>query len=185
MTTAKPKLLTADDLLRLDSQGFRGELIRGVLHETMPAGVKHGKIAIRLGGRVNSHVEQGDLGHVFGSDSGVLLERNPDTVREPDLAYVSAERLPLDSDLDGCCPVAPDLVVEIKSPSDSEREVDEEATMWLSHGVRIALVINPETATIRVRQPDRPAVILTMDDTLDVGEVLPGFSCSVREILGN
>ena len=185
MTTAKPKLLTADDLLRLDSQGVRGELIRGVLHETMPAGLRHGKIAIRLGGRMNAHVEQGDLGHVFGSDSGVLLERNPDTVREPDLAYVSAERLPLDADVDGYCPVAPDLVVEIKSPSDSDREVDEKATMWLSHGVRIALVINPEAGTIRVRRPDLPAVILTVDDTLDVGEVLPGFSCSVREILGN
>ena len=185
MTTAKPKLLTADDLLRLDSQGVRGELIRGVLHETMPAGVKHGKIAIRLGGRMDAHVEQGHLGHVFGSDSGVLLERNPDTVREPDLAYVSAERLPLDADVDGYCPVAPDLVVEIKSPSDSEREVDDKATMWLSHGVRIALVINPETGTIRVRQPNLPVVILAMDETLDVGEVLPGFNCSVREILGN
>ena len=185
MTTAKPKLLTADDLLRLDSQGVRGELIRGVLHETMPAGLRHGKIAIRLGGRMNALVEQGDLGHVFGSDSGVLLERNPDTVREPDLAYVSAERLPLDADVDGYCPVAPDLVVEIKSPSDSDREVDEKATMWLSHGVRIALVINPEAGTIRVRRPDLPAVILTVDDTLDVGEVLPGFTCAVREILGN
>ena len=107
MTTAKPKLLTADDLLRLDSQGVRGELIRGALHETMPAGVKHGKIAIRLGGRMAACVEQEHLGHVFGSDSGVLLERNPDTVREPDLAYVSAERLPLDADIDGYCPVAP------------------------------------------------------------------------------
>ena len=182
MTTAKPKLLTADDLLRLYSRGVKGELVRGVLHETMPAGVRHGKIAIRLGGRMLPHVEQGHLGHVFGSDSGVLLERNPDTVREPDLAYVSAERLPLDADLDGYCPVAPDLVVEIKSPSDSEREVEDKATMWLSFGVRMALVINPETRTIRVRQPNRPAVILTADDTLDGGEVLPGFSCPVREI---
>ena len=160
-------------------------MIRGVLHETMPAGLKHGKIAIRLGGRMLAHVEQGQLGHVFGSDSGVLLERNPDTVREPDLAYVSAERLPLNADIDGYCPVAPDLVVEIKSPSDSEQEVDDKATMWLSHGVRMALVINPETGTIRVRQPNLPAVLLTMEDTLDGGEVLPGFSCSVREILGN
>ena len=185
MTTAKPKLITAEDLLRLDSQGFRGELIRGVLHETMASGVRHGKIAMLLGSKFVTHVVPAGLGHVFGSDSGVLLERNPDTVREPDLAYVSAERLPLDADLDGYCPVAPDLVVEIKSPSDSEREVDEKATMWLSHGVQIALVINPETGTIRVRQPNLPAVVLTMDDTLDVGEVLPGFSCPVREILGN
>ena len=183
MTTAKPKLLTADDLLRLYSKGVRGELIRGVLHEKMSSGVRHGKIAIRLGARMDVHVEQGRLGHVFGSDSGVLLERNPDTVREPDLAYVSAERLPLDAELDGYCPVPPDLVVEIVSPSDSEREVDDKATMWLSFGVRMALVINSETRTIRVRRPDLPTAILTIDDTLDGGEVLPGFSCPVREIL--
>lgn len=185
MTTAKPKLMTADDLLRLYSKGVKGELIRGVLHETMAAGVRHGKIAIRLGGRMDAHAEQGRLGHVFGSDAGVLLARNPDTVREPDLAYVSAERLPLDAELDGYCPVPPDLVVEIVSPSDTEREVDDKATMWLSFGVRMALVINPETRTIRVRQPNLPTVTLTTDDTLDCGEVLPGFSCPVREILGN
>ena len=185
MTTAKPKLLTADDLLRLYSKGVKGELIRGVLHETMASGVRHGKIAMLLGAKFVTHVVPAGLGHVFGSDAGVLLETDPDTVREPDVAYVSAERLPLDADVDGYCPVAPDLVVEIKSPSDSEREVDDKATMWLHFGVRMALVINPETGTIRVRQPNLPTALLTMDDTLDCGEVLPGFSCPVREILGN
>ena len=183
MTTAMPKLLTADDLLRRHGKGVRGELIRGVLHETMAAGLRHGKIAMLLGAKFVTHVVPAGLGHVFGSDSGVLLERNPDTVREPDLAYVSAERLPLDADVEGYCPVAPDLVVEIKSPSDSEQAVDDKAAMWLSFGVRMALVINPEARTIRVRQPNLPAVILTVDDTLDGGEVLPGFSCPVREIL--
>lgn len=184
MTTAKPKLLTADDLLFLYSKGVRGELIRGVLHETMPAGLRHGKIVIRLGGRLDSHVQPAGLGTVFGSDTGVLLERNPDTVREPDVAYVSAERLPLDVEIAGYCPVAPDLVAEIVSPSDSEEDVDNKALMWLHFGVRMALVINPETGTIRVRQPDLPTAILTMDDILEGGEVLPGFSCPVREILG-
>ena len=185
MTTAKPKLLTADDLLRLDSQGVRGELVRGVLHETMPAGMKHGEVVAALLAMLWMHIRPGRIGRVFGSDTGVILETNPDTVREPDIAFVSAERLPLDVEISGYCPVAPDLVVEIKSPSDSEQAVDDKAAMWLSHGVRIALVINPDTGTIRVRRPDLPAVILTLDDTLDVGDVLPGFTCAVREILGN
>ena len=185
MTTAKPKLLTADDLLRLDSQGVRGELIRGVLHETMPAGLRHGEVVAALLAMFWVHIRPGRLGRIFGSDTGVILETNPDTVREPDVAFVSAERLPLDAEISGYCPVAPDLVAEIKSPGDSEQAVDDKATMWLSHGVRIALVINPEAGTIRVRQPNLPTVILTMDDTLDVSEVLPGVSCSVREILGN
>jgi Uma2 family endonuclease len=68
------------------------------------------------------HVRPQRLGRVFGSDSGVLLERNPDTVREPDVAYVSAERLPLDTEIAGYCPVLPDLVVEIVSPSDKEEK---------------------------------------------------------------
>ena len=183
MTTAKPKLLTAADLLRLYSKGVKGELIRGVLHEAMAAGVRHGEIVAALIIAIGVHIRPGRLGRIFGSDSGVLLERNPDTVREPDVAYVSAERLPLDVEVTGYCPVAPDLIVEIISPSDSEREVDDKATMWLSFGVRMALVINPETRTIRVRQPNLPTVTLTIDDTLDGGEVLPGFSCPVNEIL--
>ena len=185
MTTAKPKLLTADDLLRLDSQGIRGELIRGVLHETMPAGLRHGEVVAALLAMFWIHIRPRRLGRIFGSDTGVILETNPDTVREPDAAFVSAERLPLDVEISGYCPVAPDLVAEIKSPSDSEQAVEDKATMWLSHGVRMALVINPEAGTIRVRQPNLPPVILGMDDALDVSDVLPGFSCSVREILGS
>ena len=128
------------------------------------------------------HIYPRRLGHLFGTDAGVLLERNPDTVREPDLGYVSAKKLPLDADVDGYCPVVPDLVVEVVPFYSTQTAVDERATMWLSFGVRMALVINPETRTIRVRQPNRPAVILTVDDTLGGGEVLPGFSCPVREI---
>ena len=184
MTTAGPQLLTADDLLRLYGKGVRGELIRGALHETLPSGMRQGMVNMAMATALGEYIYPRRLGHLFGTDAGVLLERNPDTVREPDLGYVSAEKLALDANVDGYCPVAPDLVVEIKSPSDSEREVDDKATMWLDFGVRMALVINPETGTIRVRQPDLPTVILTMDDTLDGGDVLPGFSCPVREILG-
>ncbi len=184
MTTAKPKLLTADDLLRLYSKGVKGELIRGVLHETMPAGLRHGEIVGNLLALIWMHIRLNRQGRVFGSDSGVLLERDPDTVREPDVAYVSAERLPPDVEIAGYCPVAPDLVAEIVSPSDSEQDVDNKALMWLHFGVRMALVIDPEGQTIKVRQPDLPTVILTIDDTLEGGEVLPGFSCPVREILG-
>ena len=86
--------------------------------------------------------------------------------------------------MDGYCPVVPDLVVEVVPFYSTQETVDDRATMWLDFGARMALVINPETGTMRVRQPNLPTAILTMDDTLDGGEVLPGFSCSVREILG-
>ena len=182
-TMTTPKLLTAADLLRLHSEGVRGELIQGVLRQTMSAGFRHGKIIMLLGARLVSHVEPAGLGHVFGSDAGVLLERNPDTVREPDVAYVAAARLPLDADISGYCPVVPDLVVEIVSPTDDEREVANKSTMWLHYGARMVLVINPASRTIQVRRPGAPAVILTVHDTLDGGDVLPGFTCPVRDIL--
>ena len=184
MTTAKPKLLTADDLLRLYSKGVKGELIRGVLHETRSSGMRQGMINAAMARVLGEHIHSRRLGHLFGTDAGVLLERNPDTVREPDLGYVSAEKLALDANVDGYCPVVPDLVVEVVPFYSTQEAVDDRATMWLDFGVRIALVINPETGTIRVRQPDLPPAILTMEDTLDGRDVLPGFSCPVREILG-
>ena len=185
MATAKPKLLTADDLLRMYSQGVRGELIRGMLHETPPSGMRQGMVNMAMATALGEYIYPRRLGHLFGTDAGVLLERNPDTVREPDLGYVSAEKLALDADVDGYCPVVPDLVVEVVPFFSTQEAVDDRATMWLDFGVRMALVINPETGTIRVRQPNLPTAVLTMDDTLDGGEVLPGFSCPVREILGS
>ena len=97
MTTlkTKPKLLTADDLLRLYSQGVRGELIRGVLHKTMSTGEEHGQLAMTIGFLLNGFVIPRRLGRVIGSDAGALLERDPDTVREPDVAFISARQRPL------------------------------------------------------------------------------------------
>ena len=183
MTTTAPKLLTAADLLRLHGKGVRGELIRGVLHETMSVGLKHGEISAALMALLWIFVRPARLGRVFGSDTGVLLERDPDTVREPDVAYVSAARLPLDIEVSGYCPVVPDLVVEVVSPSDDEVDVDNKAIMWLYYGARMALVINPEPQTIKVRRAGAPTAILTINDTLDGADVLPGFTCPVRDIL--
>ena len=184
-TTTIPQLLTADDLLRLYSEGVRGELIRGVLHETMPAGLKHGEIAAALLVLLWIYVHPRQLGHVFGTDAGVQLEWRPDTVREPDVAYISSQRLPLDTEISGYCPVAPDLVVEVASPSDTAAVVDAKADMWLDYGVRMAIIIYPPTRRIRIRQPGRADLLLTDGDTLDGGDVLPGFRCSVSDVLGD
>ena len=99
MTTTETKLLTADDLLRLDGRGVRGELIRGVLCETMSTGQRHGKIVMNLGIELGTFIKPRQLGTLVGSDSGVWLERDPDTVREPDIAFTSVDRLPLDEDV--------------------------------------------------------------------------------------
>ena len=184
MTTGKTKLLTADDLLRLYSQGVRGELVRGVLHETVSTGMEHGKIAAKFVVRLGVFVEPRGLGTLTTSDSGVWLERDPDTVREPDVAFTSAERLPLSVRVRGYAEVVPDLVVEIVSPSDSMREVHEKAQMWLRFGVVLVWVVYPDSRTIAVYQSGAPVVTLTEDDTLDGGPVLPGFTLAVRNVFG-
>lgn len=180
--TTKAKLLTADDLLRLSSQGFRGELIRGELHETTSTGINHGRTVIKASVQLGNFIMPRQLGTLVGSDTGIWLERDPDTVREPDIAYISAEKMLLDADIPGYSEVVPDLVVEVRSPNNSLREIREKALMWLDFGVHLVWVAHPEARTVDVYGIGSSVLTLTEDDTLDGGEVLPGFSCSVRDI---
>ena len=185
MATAKNKLLTAEDLLRLNSQGVKGELIRGVLRETVSVGEEHGHIAGIFITFLNIHIRPlrpRRLGRTGGTDVGVLVQQDPDTVREPDVYYVSAERLPLNVRVRGYLEVAPELVVEIISPSDSPREVNEKTQMWLDLGVLMVVEVYPRTRTVIVHRPGVPPVTLTGDDALDGGDVLPGFTLPLSEI---
>ena len=182
LAPAKPKLLTAEDLLRLDSKGVKGELIRGRLSETMSVGGEHGEIAMNLGGELRSFVKPRRLGRIFGSDAGVLLERAPDTVREPDVAFISAARLPLTERVTGYYEIVPDIVVEIASPSDSRREVDDKARMWRDYGVPLVWAAYPDTRTIDVHRADGSITTLYENDILDGGEILPGFAVLVKDI---
>ena len=182
MTTAKNKLLTAEDLLRLHSQGVKGELIDGVLRETVSAGKRHSFIAGNIMAPLHTHVRRDRLGRVGGTDGGVFIRRNPDTVREPDIFFVSAERLPLDDQSDGYLEVVPEIVVEIVSPSDSAQDVAEKITMWLNLGVSIALEVRPAERAALVHRPDVPAATLSGDDVLDCGDVLPGFTLPLGEV---
>ncbi len=182
MATTEAGLLTAGDLLRLYSEGVRGELIRGVLHETMPTGHEHGAIVVNLSAELRNFIKPRRLGWLVASDSGVWLERDPDTVREPDIAFTSVEKMPLDARVTGYAEVAPDLVVEIVSPSDSRREVHDKAQMWLLHGVRLVWVVYPDARTVDVYRAGGAVATLAEDDSLDGLDVLPGFACDVAAI---
>ena len=182
MTTVKTDLLTAEDLLRLYGEGVRGELIRGVLRETMPSGQRHGKIVARLLILLGMFIEPRRLGTLVASDSGVLLERDPDTVREPDIAFTSIARLPADAVLDGYAEVVPDLVVEIVSPGDRQRDLADKVAMWLNHGVRLVWVVRPASRAIEVHRSAAAVETLNEAATLSGNDVLPGFSCSVSAI---
>ncbi len=182
MTTARTKLLTADDLARLVSQGVRGELIRGVLYETMPTGVNHARIVVKLVLLLGAFIAPRRLGTIMASDLGVVLERGPDTVREPDIAYISAERMPLGLDVPGYSELVPDLVVEVVSPNDRLSDVDEKARMWRDFGARLVWVVYPDTRSVDIYGEDGTTETLTENDILSGNNVLPGFACSVSEI---
>ena len=182
MTTTKRKLLTAEDLLELHSKGIKGELIRGVFCETVPTGIDHGEIAANYMMGFGAYVKRRKLGRVFGSDSGIRLERGPDTVREPDVGFISAEKLPLGTRVTSYAEVVPELVVEIASPSDTLREMNDRAHMWLRYGVEMVVVTYPDNRTLDVYRQDGPTITLGEDDTLDGAPVLPGFTLPVREV---
>ena len=181
--TTETKLLTADDLLRLHGQGVRGELTRGVLHETMPTGREHGEIAANMSYELLAFIRPRGLGIVTTSDSGVRLERNPDTVREPDVAFFSKDRIGADR-VTGYSEIVPDLVVEIESPTDDPHALFNKASMWLRFGVRTVWVVHPDSRSVDVHTGGAVAETIAGDGQLDGGDVLPGFVCPVHSIFG-
>ena len=171
--TTKPKLMTAEELLLLPDEGMQRELIRGVLTEDMPPGYKHGVMVVIISRLFDSYSEENKYGEVCGGDVGFLLERNPDTLRAPDVAWIAPGRL--EEQVDGYPELAPDLVAEVKSPSNSNREMADRAMMWLSHGTRMVVVADPVATTLAVYRPGQPPQVLGEADTFDGDDVLPGF----------
>ena len=180
LTAERP--LTADDLLRMDADGLRGELIRGVFCETMPPGKIHAFVASKLGFLLQTFVFPRRLG-VVTSKIGVWIERDPDTVRAPDIAFFSIEKEPPGAETArGFSTAVPDLVVEVASPSDTTAAMREKALMWLRHGARMVWNVHPDSRTVDVYRPNRTIITLAEGEALDGCDVIPGFACGVSEI---
>lgn len=176
------ELLTAEDLLRMVPDGYRYELVKGELLRMPPAGNIHGKRAMRLGWRLARHVEANDLGVVFAAETGFRLASDPDTVRAPDIAFVIKTRVEEVGEFEGFWPGAPDLAVEVISPGDSYTEVEEKVEEYLQAGARAVWVVDPRRRTITVYRSLTDITILTENDTLEGGDIIPGFSCRAAEV---
>jgi Uma2 family endonuclease len=174
-------LTTADELFVMPDDGFRYELVRGELRRIPPAGREHGAVIMNIGTPMHQFVRTHNLGVVFGAETGFKIASDPDTVRPPDLAFVRRERIPEEGIPRGFWPGAPDLAVEVVSPGDTYTEVEEKVHNWLNAGTRMVLVVNPRTRTLAVSTSHHDVMRMTEADTLDGGEVLPGFTCRVRE----
>ena len=182
-TLATPTLMTADDLLAMPDDGFhRYELVKGELITMAPAGGEHGTIGMNAGTYINVFVRQNDLGAVFNSDTGFIISTDPDTVRMPDVSFVRKERILADGIPRGFIIGAPDLAVEVISPTDSRTEVRAKAAQLLEAGTLLVVLIDPRTRTITLRYQSGETTTLTEADTLTLGDVLPGFECAVGEL---
>lgn len=177
---ATTTLITAEDLEQMP-ESERFELIRGVPIYVSPPGVRHGWLQIKLGGLLFAFVESHDLGEVYG-EVGILLEENPDTVLAPDLTFVGKDRLTPEAPEAGYLRHAPDLAVDILSPSDRTSQSLERVMTYLGAGVAVVWVIDPQRKHVMIWQADHRVKDLQPGDILDGGDILPGFQVPVADL---
>lgn len=174
--------MTAAELLGTRLPDKHVELVRGVLVVREPAGGRHGHVTARLTKRLMDVVEVRGLGSVFAAETGFQLSADPDTVRAPDVAFVSRERLP-DPQVPGYPALAPDLVVEVLSPGDRPGETLAKVGDWLTAGSRLVWVVDPVRRVVHVYRQDGSEALIAEGGVLSGEDVVPGFEGSLDTIL--
>jgi Uma2 family endonuclease len=169
--------MTAEELMQLEGPN-RHELIKGELLTMPPPKALHGRVVANLIMLFLFHVRSNNLGSVY-AETGYKLETNPDTVLGPDVSFVTRERL--DNVPDGYYPGAPDVAVEVLSPSDRPSRVEWKTQLWLSLGAKSVWVVSPKRRTVEVVRADGLRKLLHESDEL-VDDTVPGFHVPVSEI---
>lgn len=181
-TELEPPRLTAEEFERLPDDGYRSELVRGLVIRELPAGGEHGVIAMQLTRRVATFVYEQRLGHVLSAETGFILQRKPDTVRAPDIAFVRRERIEAEGVPRGYWPGAPDLAVEVVSPSNTLPEIHDKVQDYLNAGCTLVWVVEPRSRRVTVYRSMHDISLLTAEEELDGGNVLPGFRVRIAEL---
>jgi Uma2 family endonuclease len=153
------------------------ELIRGEIVEKM-ASFTPSRIAARVLRYMDTFADEHNLGYVTGADGSYILSEDYEFM--PDVGYISKARLPQEPERQVEGP--PDLAVEVKSPTDSKRELRQKAEVYLRFGTKMVWLVFPDEKCVEVYVPDKDVLEFTIDDILDGGEVLPGFKLPVRAI---
>ncbi len=182
-SSAEKVLITGDELFAMGDIGPT-ELVKGEIITKMPTGHEHGFIESLIAFFLILFVREHDLGRVVTGEVGIYVERDPDTVRAADVAFISHDqyaRVQSASYLD----VAPELVVEIMSPSNTWSEVHEKPSEHFAIGVKIVWVVDPQLQQIHVFRALADVSLLTKEDTLTGEDVLPGFALALSELFGN
>jgi Uma2 family endonuclease len=178
------KLMTVDELWRMPENGRYYELVKGELHPMPPSGGEHGDVTMNLSAPMWTHATVQDLGKVVAAETGFVLERDPDTVRGSDIAFIRKDRIPAAGLPKKYIPFAPDVAVEVVSPTDSLKKVEEKVAEWLAAGTKLVWVVMPKRRVIKVYRSMTDVTILTDKDELDGGDVMPGFHLPVAQVFG-
>ena len=189
MQTPAPVLMTAEDLLADPFPYLRTELVRGHLLVREPPGFHHGDVIVRAVVAISAHLtaeqhRQGwakPRGRLVAGDTGFTLRRNPDTVRAPDVAYIRIERWPKEK-LAGYAEFAPDLAVEVRSPSDRAGSTLARVTDLLTAGTLLVWIIDPARRTARVYRADGGDSTLAANESLSGEDVIPGLVLPLSEL---
>jgi Uma2 family endonuclease len=137
---------------------------------------------MNIGSMLWNHARQTGAGKVYNADTGFLLTRDPDVLVSPDVAFVRTDRLPPEQERTRFMPLAPDLAVEIVSPSDRSSDVDAKVIEYLRAGTQLVLVVQPRTRTVTAYTPDHTARVYSEDDTISLRDVVPDFQLTVADI---
>lgn len=176
--SVETRLMTADELLAMPDDGMRHELVNGELITMSPAGTDHGEIAMRIALHLAAHVQKHRLGKVYSSDTGFKLGQDPDTVRAPDVTFISASRVVKTRKH---FPGAPDLAVEVISPNDTYSEVHAKVREYLAAGTRLVIVVDLDGEVAEIHSPTGVRYI-PPEGSLDGAEVVPGWTLPLREL---
>jgi Uma2 family endonuclease len=177
------RTMTVEEFAKLPTgRGRRYELVHGELRTMAAAGGRHGAIVGQTTGVLWAFLTANDLGVLFGAETGFVLERNPDHVRAPDVAFVSYARLAEVTSRVGFLECAPDLVVEVISPGDAWSEVTEKVRDWLDHGTSVVWVVDPDARSVEIWRGNGRVDRRRGDEELDCEPALPGFRCKTVEI---
>jgi Uma2 family endonuclease len=174
------KLMTVEEFAQLPNDGKKYELVEGVLVEVCRPKPIHGKIQARLTRYLDAYVDEHKLGMVT-NESGYITHRNPDSLRGPDVAFISTERLG-QHDLTAYVPTAPDLVIEIVSEFDTPATVDTKVNEYLAAGAKLIWVVYPDAKRVGAYDDDGHYKGFDVNGVLDGGDVVPNFKLALKDI---
>ena len=179
-TPTPETVYSAEDLETMPS-GERYELIRGELCAMPNNSAEHGSKTMRLSFPVAAFVDENDLGECFAAETRFILEIEPDTALGPDFAFISKDRLTAIPPK-GYLKLAPDLVIETRSPGDTRAEFALKVAHWLQAGTKIVWALDPRAQTLVVHRSGVLPQTLYRDDTVTGEDVLPGFAYPLRRV---